>query len=440
MRRHAHLAAVAVVAAAAPALAAPARPPSVTFRRYELAAVPFGAGEPTLGVDPRTEAVLVQARRLTYRVTDLAGRGAWTDVTPPSLRGTVSVDPLLETDRRTGRTFVSHLQAACSAMAYSDDAGRTWTGVPLGCGIGALADHQSVGTGPFRDGATLGATTTYPNAVYYCAHDNVTANCSTSTDGGGTFLPAVPAWPTGVCHAPHGHVATAPDGTVYLPPNYCLDGAATAVSEDNGLTWRMAVVPDTSIDPAAGNASVAVGAGGTAYLAWGGPTDAGGAAVVPYVAATRDRGRTWQRAVRLGGDAGVVNARFVSAVAGDDDRAAVTFLGSRTGGDAGQESFPGVWSLYVSTTYDGGRTWRTVDATPHRPVHRGGVCMAGLVCTPAARVLLDFADAELDASGRVLAVVAVSCRDARCASVADTSDRTGLMLVRQADGTPLRRR
>jgi hypothetical protein len=42
-----------------------------------------------------------------------------------------------------------------------------------------------------------------------------------------------------------------------------------------------------------------------------------------------------------------------------------------------QPPFTGVWYLYIATTYDGGATWTTVNATPSDPIQRGGICGAG---------------------------------------------------------------
>ncbi|HVF06693.1 MAG TPA: sialidase family protein [Frankiaceae bacterium] len=427
--RRAVVAALAAAAVAGPLLTASAGAGATgpSFRAYAPppGLARYGAGEPTLGIHPRTGAILVQASVRTLRLTGAGTRRPqWRDVTPTNAVMLGSLDPLIEMSATTGRAWVSHLNGACSLMAYSDDAGSNWTDVPLGCGAGAMYDHQALGAGP--------------GVLYYCAHDLLAANCATSADGGDTFRPAVPAWTTAYCGAPHGHVTVAADGTAYLPPIACFDNAAaTAVTEDGGLTWRMSRVPGGTMGGDAGNPSVGVGAGGAAYLAWGGRVDGG---FRPQVAVTRDRGRTWSRPAVLGRGHGVVNTRFVSAVAGDDDRAAVSFLGSRTPGDAGAEGFAGTWSLYVALTYDGGRTWRTYDALPSRPVHRGGVCLMGMACPGRARVLLDFADLAIDAAGRVVAVVASSCRDPRCTSVATDSGGTNPVVVRQEAGALLRRR
>jgi len=90
-------------------------------------------------------------------------------------------------------------------------------------------------------------------------------------------------------------------------------------------------------------------------------------------------------------------------VAGDDNRAAFAFLGTPTAGGLQGPKFDGVWHLYIATTYDGGATWKTVDATPNDPVQRGCIWLAGgaNVC----RNLLDFMDVQIDQQGRVLVVL-----------------------------------
>jgi hypothetical protein len=72
--------------------------------------------------------------------------------------------------------------------------------------------------------------------------------------------------------------------------------------------------------------------------------------------------------------------------------------------------------LYVSTTYNGGATWVTVNATGEDPVQRGNVCDAGLNCptAPDTRNLLDFMDVQIDARGRILVAYADGCVSPGC--------------------------
>src|SRR5207249_1067734 len=69
--------------------------------------------------------------------------------------------------------------------------------------------------------------------------------------------------------------------------------------------------------------------------------------------------------------------------------------------------FHGTWFLYVSFTYDGGRTWHTVNATPGDPVQRGCIWNGGL--SSPCRNLLDFNDMTVDKDGRVVVAFTDGC-------------------------------
>ncbi|HVE98741.1 MAG TPA: sialidase family protein [Mycobacteriales bacterium] len=414
---------------------APAQPSSApTFRTYAHPSDTKGAWEPTIGVNRETGAVMYQSGLNTYRVTGFeSGSPEWTTANSV-LTSIESFDPILTTDFETGRTFVSQLTLACSLMAYTDTDGRTWQEVPDGCGVGSFFDHQSVGTGAFVRGGRLQPATSYPRAVYYCSQATAATNCATSVDGGLTFLPAVNAWHIASgCSTIHGHIASAPDGTVYVPPRRCGQGVGVAVSENNGLSWAIRTVPD-SIAGAAKDPSIAAGADGTAYLAWGQGGDE--LDTVPHVAVTRDRGRTWTEPVALGREYGIRNTAFIATVAGDGNRAAVAFLGTPTGGPNQTPAFAGVWRLYVSFTYDRGATWRTVLATPGSPVQVGKICTGGIACNDGTRNLLDFMGATIDPHGRVLVGFADGCLESMCDSSARFAAAT---IARQHSGRTLYR-
>jgi hypothetical protein len=411
---------LAAVAAAVPAGAAKSTAP-----RYRVYTAPAGlgnnAGEPTLGVDPDSGQVLFQALLETLNVSGFdrkfPGDATWRNVAP-AITSVKSFDPLLKTDPKTGRTFVSQLTLACSLMAFTDDRGESWTDVPLGCGAGSMFDHQSIGIGPYVKGGTLANIPhTYPNVVYYCAQDTVAAKCAPSVDGGQTYLPANVVYTTQQCQlgALFGHLKTAPDGTAYLPPRYCPDILAgkfpvgVAVSEDNGLSWTLRTVPGSSYGDG-GHGSVGVAKDGTTYLAWGSGSFPKGGPI--GVAVTRTKGKTWNKPVMLGKEYRIKNARFPVSVAGDGDRAVVAFLGTDAEGDASAASFTGTWHLYASHTYDGGKTWQTYRITTN-PVQVGAVCTAGTTCG-ADRNLLDFNDMVVDKWGRVFIAFADGCTKARC--------------------------
>jgi PKD repeat protein len=321
----------------------------------------------------------------------------WVDTTFPTT-GLTSLDPILFTDFRTGRTFASQLGPKCSFMAFSDDDGASWT-PSQGCGINAGVDHQSVGGGPFPASDPTGGIG-YPNAVYYCSQDAAIAQCALSRDGGLTFGPAVPIYNVTQCGGLHGHVKVATDGTVYVPNKNCQGVQGVAVSTDAGLTWTTRTVPGS----AAGETDphLDTDPDGTVYF--------GFAAGSTYVAVSDDRGETWSAPIDLGAAFGIVNSVFPEVVAGDDGRAAVAFLGTTgTGPVYGTDTtLPVEWHLYVATTYDGGQTWTTIDATPDDPVQRGAICTQGTTCS-SGRNLLDFNDITIDDEGRVLVAWADGC-------------------------------
>jgi hypothetical protein len=283
-----------------------------------------------------------------------------------------------------------------SASAFSDDDGKTWT-PSQGAGIASGIDHQTFGGGPFHSPIPTGAG--YPNAVYYCAQAEAAANCALSIDGGLTFGPAVPIYTSSQCGSLHGHIKVGPDGTAYVPNKSCGTGQGVAVSEDNGLTWNVRTVPGTL--PGSSDASVAVDKGGRVYLGMANNNNH------PVVAVSDDHGRTWQNLFDVGAALGIQNLVFPAMVAGDAGRASFSYLGTTSTGDLTAPTFPGVWHLYLATTYDGGSTWVTSDATPNDPVQRGCIWLAG--GSNICRNLLDFMDATVDSQGRILVGFADGC-------------------------------
>jgi hypothetical protein len=213
----------------------------------------------------------------------------------------------------------------------------------------------------------------------------------------------------GTCGGLHGHVRVAPDGTVYVPNNDCFDEnnvsrPGVAVSTDNGLSWVVHTVPDaTSLSPGS-DPSVAAGANNTIYFGY---VNGEGHA---KIAVSRDRGQHWTQSADAGTPFGIQNAEFAEVIAGDDDRSAFAFLGTPTAGDTQSPDFPGVWHLYVAFTYDGGRSWTTVDATSDDPVQRG--CIWNQGGSNPCRNLLDFNDITVDETGRVLVGYADGCTGA----------------------------
>ncbi|MEO6589922.1 MAG: sialidase family protein, partial [Pyrinomonadaceae bacterium] len=220
-----------------------------------------------------------------------------------------------------------------------------------------------------------------------------------------------------------------------------------AVSEDNGLTWNIRKV--TGSKSGVNDPSVGISTDGTIYVGY---SNGNG---TPRIAVSHDRGRTFENDVNVGFYQGIKNTVFPAVTAGDPDRAAFFFLGTTTAGSAGtgtDQTSPyvdAVWYGFISTTYDGGRTWVTVNATPNNPVQRGVVCTNGTTCPTGTRNLLDFNDMEVDKQGRAVAGLADGCITDACVQGVDINgdgqfntrfDNDGArraLIIRQSSGLGL---
>lgn len=395
------------------------------------------AGEPSIGNNFKTGATMYQAYTATYKVTfndaTSPATASWSDASAKAASGcpqgsVTSLDPILFTDHVTGRTFESQLAGKTALTCYTDNDGQTWTPTS-GSGINSGVDHQTIGGGPFSAAAPGPLpVSSYPNAVYYCSQDIADASCAVSRDGGLTYGAAVPMYTLTQCGGLHGHVKVAPDGTVYVPNKGCGGYQGVAVSTDNGTTWQVRTNPYST--PGSSDPSVGIGANGTVYMGY---QNSDGTA---RIAVSHDKGQTWLYDQNVGAALGIKNSVFPAVVAGDDNRAAFAFLGTTTGGNyQDQANFTGVWHLYVATTYDGGQSWVTVDATPTDPVQKGSICTGGTTCG-TDRNLLDFMDVTIDKSGRVLVGYADGCTGA-CATGGPQNYDAYATIARQASGQTL---
>jgi LPXTG-motif cell wall-anchored protein len=377
------------------------------------------AGEPSVGVDWSTGKVMYMSGNQVTQITydnSRPPRPTPVDVTPSNSK--VNEDAILFTDRETNRTWALGLLLAGSHLAYSDDDGATWT-PSVAFSPPALPDHETLGAGPYHQPAPSG-TGGYAHAVYYCAQTIVQdAYCGRSDDGGMTFsAPATRLW-NGVCSPLHGHVRVGPTGIVYVPNSSCTDAnggggrTGVAVSVDNGQSFNVSMPPDSS--PGTSDPSVMEGPDGTVYLGY---QASDGHPMV--AAATHDADGTlhWRPSADVGrfqapGQTedglpyGVQNTEFSEVITGDPGRAAFAFLGTGRQGPYQDQSFTGVWYLYISYTFDGGKTWRTVNATPHDPVQRGCVWNQG--GSNPCRNMLDFNDIGVDKQGHVYVAYTDGC-------------------------------
>jgi hypothetical protein len=432
-------------------------------------------GEPSIGVNWNTEQVFngtpnggtvlsfggfgdgnfpdTTGLRIIFNDTNVWSPVAtWEHTAPMQTVGAPRVfgDPILFTDHVTGRTFFTQLVGLTplgSTTAITDDDGKTFT-LSEGSGLPSSVDHETFGGGPFAAPLTGGLT--YKNAVYYCSQSVADATCSLSVDGGVTFGPGVPIYTINDCAGLHGHLKVSPkDGTAYIPNKGCggdlpfheNSKQAVVLTENNGVTWTIRPVTTstgngngTKSDP-----SLGIATDGTLYFGY--QANDGH----PRIAVSKDKGLTWINDTDAGAALGIQTALFPAVVAGDPERAAFAFFGTTTPGDNfhcgngddcsddlgnnPQPPFEGDWYLYIATTYDGGLTWTTINATPGDPIQRGGICGTG-----TCRNLLDFFDAAIDKEGRVLVGYDDGCITAKCIAGGDNDFTAKNAIARQLSG------
>ena len=426
-----------------------ATPTAPGVPRYQNFYAPDGttaqgaSGEFSIGFNPKTHHILTLSDLDTYQLTvperqtpplPASGPASWAKVSP-SVVSLTTLDPILFTDQATGRTFESMQTTGAEALfAYSDDDGASWIQASAAPPNGA-ADHETIGAGPYPKG-TLGLPTPlYPDAVYYCSQAIVgPAACQRSDTGGASFGPGVPIYfGNGItaCGGLHGHVKVGPDGAVYVPAADCGTQQGGSVSLDAGLTWTQFLVPGSqSFTGGSTDPSVAIDQANTLFYCY---VDGQGPEHHVHAAVSHDHGQTWSNDTDLGAAVGVVNAVFPEAVAGSSGRAACGFVGTDIAGDHESMAFPGIWYLFIATTYDGGATWTTVNATPNDPVQgAGGIWNSG--GGNQNRNLLDFNEVTMDDHGNVLFGYDDGCVTATCLADPSHNDFVAFQRVARQDG------
>jgi hypothetical protein len=449
----------------------PARGTAPTYSNYQSpAGLGDSSGEPSIGANFNSGLIMTQAvfdtLQVSFNTNTSPATATWLLKDGPNT-STTTLDPILFTDSQTGRTVVSQLFGTTSLSAYTDNDGESYT-VSQGGGIASGVDHQTVGGGPFRlctanqllvtpapcaQLAARGPLTQYPHAVYYASQDIGDAEMALSQDGGLTYELAHPMYTLVQCGGLHGHIKVAKSGIVYVPNKSCGSNQGLIVSMDNGVTFT--VEPVVGSTPGTADPSVGIGSKGRVYFGYVGGDGH------PHVTVSDDQGRSWHYNQDAGVPFAIHNAAFPEVVAGDNDRASFFFLGTPSAGDAtGADTgtpFNGVWHGYLATTYDGGRTWFTVDATPTDPVQLGVICTQGTTCPSGTRNLLDFNDITVDKFGRVFAAYTDGCITAACIAKGNNAtashtrldndqaakatiirQSTGKGLFKSNDSTPLR--
>jgi fibronectin type 3 domain-containing protein len=375
------------------------------------------AGEPSLGIDWTTGAALYQSFVSTYKVTFDPGTTTsagvhWSNVSSPYSK--FNLDPILATDHLTGTTIAGGDDGACAVMSVTTTDGGTqsdptaWT-PSTPCPF--AADHPTVGMGPYAGTPPVNATA--PFVSYFCQQDPETGadECSHSVDGGLTWSPSIPDTAFN-CASLFGHVKVSPDGTAYIPSANCYDAnnnnrVGAIVTRDNGQSLTGFAIPDAPTPSDGFDPSIATDAANRVYETWSRDGD-----YHPVITWSDDHGATWAPQVDLSSTVSpaLTASTFQAVVAGDAGRAAVAYLATTeplNGRDPFTCGFVGHWNLYVSSTFDGGKTWQTVQATKD-PVQRGEIDAQGTL-TSGQRNLLDFMDASLTQDGRVVVAYADGC-------------------------------
>src|SRR6266404_3662312 len=408
-----------------------------------------GAGEFNIGFNPHTGRIMTMNIGPIWRITPpelLAPakpeccEGLWEDKSNPATN--TGLDPILWTDQKTGRTFSSNSTVGANAVyGYTDNDGDLW--VPFGIAApNGGADHETIGSGPYP--ASLSALITAVNqgeAVYYCSQDIVgPASCYRSDTLGASYGPSVLAYngqgsgvPGGTCGGLHGHIHVAPDGTAWLPVNQCSGLQGGVFSTDGGTTWNTFTVPNAISQTQGADPSIAIDSDSTIYYSYvnnepvaGGNPPEGHARVV--VGHRVGNTVNWANYFDLGATHGIKNGAEIEAVGGSSGRAAVGFLGTNVAGDYQASSFPGKWYAFIATTYNGGVTWATVNATPNDPVQSmTGVWQQG--GSHDDRNLLDFNEITVDDKGHGLYGYSDGCVTEGCIAGTAPNDLTADMLV-----------
>ena len=356
---------------------------------------------------------------------------SWTDASP-TLAGVanahaLTLDPYVYMDEDTGRLFDIDLTVACSYLSFSDDLGKSWTTNPIACGR-PVNDHQTLFSGP----PAISPTTVYDEVVYYCWNDFGTGtSCSKSLDGGISWIHTGQAF-LGVsntqegpelCGGFNGHGVVGPDGTVFLPKEYCGQ-PWLGISHDEGLTWDKVQVADNTTEYLGSDTSVGVDAKGNLYYTYE------TAKQQLFLVTSKDGGYEWSKPMMVAAP-GVEEVNLPTLDVGKPGSVAIGYMGT-TNSPFAKCDPDCATSDWKDSTWNGYITMSTnaldknplfVSATvnhPSDPLYRGRCDFNSGRCGP----ILDFADIEIAPDGTPYAAFIDACYDG-CATEGAAPSGTG---------------
>ena len=369
--------------------------------------------EPTIGVDGQNRVYFSVTREPGVAVGWIPGMymstdkgDSWKDISPSVAGHFVPLetnDPFIYVDQATGRIVSFHMAPilVCSMVSTSDDQGASWFNNPLGCGGEAPYDHQTIVAAKPRVFPTAG----YPNLFLQCVNSIHSEECSRSLDGGHTWMPTNPAYPNDAatknctgCGTQTGHMAAAPDGTIYLPTSEGGYRPVIYSTDNDALTWTRHQIADMPIpftDPA-----IAVDQNGVVYAAW---VDTTGKLFYAY---SKDKAVTWSTPVAI---ATGITTNLPALDVGDPGKVVIAFPGT-TGLPQGYQTANGKytcgtnpqcveWNGYFAVSYnalDPVPTFQTAQVNNDGPLFRGASDCTSNRCS----YLTDFIDVTVGPDGR----------------------------------------
>ncbi|MEA3198707.1 MAG: hypothetical protein QOE90_135 [Thermoplasmata archaeon] len=386
---------ILMLAATLPAMARD-RPAALDFALgpHVARAAPFasssfvdaGGAEPSVLVD-RVTGVVLEGDDLGVHRLD-ATTGAWTDVTPLFIPGTISTpvvsggisDGWALAQDAAGRVYTSTTDGPIVNVASTTDDGTTWTVLP---GIVTRAD--GVTDRPWLATNGAGKVAVIDNAL-------VGEECSYSTDSGTTFLtstiPFINDLTPNAGSASFdsaGHLYFAIAGSLQRWTTPCGGAIQTRALPAQGaqILTQAGVMDNDSIyvaQPTASNGKIQI----VGFGSWTGAQK------------TLD--------VSLSN----LSSNTFAAIAVAHDHLAVSWYGSTSSGDPSSSSFSGTWNVYVAQVRGFWNATPSVTVTQVTSAgnHAGWFCMGGTGCGVSSgsndpRDLLDYQGVTFDAAGNV---------------------------------------